>query len=197
MLVSLLKNPDVSFVHLVPTFQNPLKHSPSSLNPSLALKRRLIEAWTASLKTRAVIGIEKLRVEWLEVESENSSYTVETLSKLMKDTGLDSDWVLCLGDDGLADLERWKDVSRLLGLVKETWIFRRAPSAHRSVLGEIPETLRKRCCWRLLLPQITDVSSTRVREIFANSQPDARQDRLKGLVLAEILAVLGETPNHP
>jgi len=197
MLVSLLKNPDVSFVHLVPTFQNPLKDVPSSLNPSVALKRRLMEAWISSLKVRNVAGFEKLKVEWCEVEAEKSSYTIDTLSRLMKDVGKDAEWVLCLGDDGLPDLNRWKDANRLLGLVKETWVFRRAHNAHRSFLNEVPTELTSLTRWRLLLTRITEVSSTKIREFLGLGEADARRDCLKGLVLAEILAVLGESPNHP
>jgi nicotinic acid mononucleotide adenylyltransferase len=189
MLVALLKNPDVAVVHLVPTFQNPLKKASGGLVPTPALKKRFVEAWIASLKNRGVEGLAKLRVEWLEVESAEPSYTVETLARLQEREGSTDAWTLCLGDDCLPDFDRWKEVDRLLKLVKEVWIFRRGAGGG-NFLAPLPERLRVSSSWRLMVPEIKDVSSTEIRAVLEIPEADARQDRLKGLVLPELLAVL-------
>lgn len=198
MLVALLKHPDVAFVHLVPTFQNPLKNSSVTLSPTRELKRKFVTAWVESLRARRVSGVEKLLVEWREVDAAQTSYTVDTLLALAKDLGSRrEDWVLCLGDDCLPQLDRWKDIDRLLSSLQEVWVFRRASSPGRDFLRELPDRLHKSTVWRLLLPQIQDVSSTEIRDILAKPPTDARQDQLRTRVRPEILALLGDSSLSP
>jgi nicotinate (nicotinamide) nucleotide adenylyltransferase len=192
MLVALLAHPDTACVHLVPTFQNPLKQVSGPLEVSAEFKRRMIEAWTASLRSRAVVGLSKLKVEWIEVESGRTSYTYDTLSELQRSSGLTrEDWVLCLGDDCLPDLEKWKQVEALLKSVAEVWVFRRGNSAGAAFLPLIPENLRSMARWRLLVSEIRDVSSTEVRRLLESSDPDAKRELPARCLLPELWALLG------
>ncbi len=200
ILVSLLSHPEVDCVHLVPTFQNPLKEAPQSLDSSVSFKRKLMLAWVASLRTRGISGIEKLKLDTRELDSGRSSYTVDTLRALREETSSDGRaWVLCLGDDGLADLPRWKDVRGLLSNLDEIWVFRRCPrdGGETSFVEMIPPELRALAKWRLLATRILDVSSTQIREAYGRLQTDARQDRLEQLVLPEICQILGESADTP
>ncbi|MEO5667125.1 MAG: nicotinate-nicotinamide nucleotide adenylyltransferase [Bdellovibrionota bacterium] len=191
MLVSLLKNPDVAYVHLVPTFQNPLKDATFLSKPTAVLKRELIEAWKSSLEARAVEGLAKLRVEWREIDLGHVSYTVDTLAELLRESvGSGENWALCIGDDSLPDLGRWKEVDRLLRIVKEVWVFRRGPRTDGSFMTEVPDDLRKLTRWRLLVPEIHDVSSTEIRKLLEGRHAPATQERLKALLCPEVLNVL-------
>ena len=197
MLVALLKHPDTVAVHLVPTFLNPLKERAAHLESSVALKRRMIEAWLESLRARAVEGLAKLRVEWLEVESGRTSYTFDTLLELQRlGAAPREDWVLCLGDDCLPDLLKWKKIEELLRNVGEVWVFRRGSSAGSSFLSLIPQDLKNLVCWRLLVPEIRDVSSTEVRRLLEASSPDAKRELQTRCLLPELWALLGESSSR-
>jgi len=190
MLCSLLRHPDVGELRLVPTFQNPLKNT-AALADMASLKRRFIKAWQDSLIARRVEGYNKLRIDWRELDRGCTSYTVDTLRDMLSERAASRlPWVLSLGDDSLADLARWKDIEALLTLVREVWVFPRGPRTERAFVNEIPEALRALTTWRLMLAEITDVSSTEVRKTMELSFDSQDRLRLKALVLPEVFEVL-------
>ncbi len=194
MLLALLAHPDTFVVHIVPTFQNPLKQIVGPLEATASFKRRMIEAWLDSLRARNVEGLSKLRVEWIEVDAGRASYTFDTLSKLQLETRVPRQrWALCLGDDCLQDLDRWKQVEDLLKNVGEVWVFRRGDSAGSAFLHRIPEILRALTRWRLLIPEIRDVSSTEVRRLLESRMPDAKRELQARYLLPELWTLLGES----
>jgi nicotinate-nucleotide adenylyltransferase len=194
MLVALLAHPDTVCVHLVPTFQNPLKQVAGPLESTASLKRRMIEAWLVSLRSRNVEGLSKLRVEWIEVDSGRPSYTFDTLSELQRESRVPrEEWVLCLGDDCLPELDKWKHVETLLKNLGEVWVFRRGDSAGRAFLPLVPEKLRGLIRWRLLVPEIRDVSSTEVRSLLESRTPDAKRELQARCLLPELWTLLGES----
>lgn len=173
MLCHLLALPEVEQVRLVPTFQNPFKAGESGLTP--ALKRQAVELWFESLKVRSISGFQKLKIEWIEFESEQVSYTVETLAKLQSMESSPKNWVLCTGDDCLPDLHKWKNVQGLLAGLSEFWVFPRVypkgSDLQSHSLNAIAEELRGHCVWRLMAKEVPAVSSTELRELLAARSP--------------------------
>jgi|GEM_PF-1219675 len=197
MLCHLLGHSDVKSVVLVPTFQNPLKAKDFVLLPTAALKHQFIDAWMLSMHERGVSGLEKLRVDWREVASETVSYTVDTLAEVIRDSASESskenskeEWALCVGDDCLPDLMKWRDVEKLLGLLAEFWVFRRDRASSLNLIEKIPSELRAKCVWRYMLPEIAELSSTQLRELL--KEGDARQETLNALLLPEVSRLLVE-----
>lgn len=190
MLLALLKKSEVKSVHLVPTYQNPLKASSQirvqgkevSKN---ALIYQIMEAWMTSLKTRNIPGVEKIQVEWIEVEQARATYTYDTLSKLSERYPGDP-WILCVGDDCLESLTKWKEVNLLLARLKEFWVFPRG-RVSSSLMAQIDPSLRALCCWRFMTEEVLDVSSTEIRSLMETA--DASRELLSKL-LPEVASCL-------
>jgi nicotinate (nicotinamide) nucleotide adenylyltransferase len=191
MLCHLLCHSDVSKVYLIPTFQNPLKEEDPLWTPSPQRKRSLMNAWLESLQKRNVKGLDKLVLDWREVESQSVNYTVDTLA-LLESENPQSRWALCVGDDCLPDLMKWKNVRALLERLAEVWIFRRDLQSSLYFVDKIPASLRDLCVWRCLVPEILSVSSTQLREEFRRT--DARHDVLSSWLLPEVAQLLVDPP---
>jgi nicotinate-nucleotide adenylyltransferase len=193
MLQHLLKHPDAEKVFLVPTSQNPLKSADTLFESPNTVKKKFIEAWLSALQKKNVEGLEKLVVDWRELESGDTAYTINTLSELRSEHP-HTHWALCVGDDCLKDLDRWKDIETILMQLEEFWIFVRTDEAafleNQTILSQVPESLRALSTWRVMIPQILAVSSTEIRSLLA--QGDAKREALSSLLIPEVLGVLGE-----
>ncbi len=193
MLQVLLRKSEVEILHLVPTFQNPLKEASSifgttNTEDKKSLVKSMVVKWHESLLRRAVPGIEKLSIEWLEIDNAQTSYTCDSLEKIKaaSSRGKKSHWVVCVGDDCLEGLPRWKSIENLLAEIDEFWIFSRGPTDEISLISKIDEKLRDKCCWRIMPDEIRDVSSTQIREILST---DASREAVERSVLPDIAKV--------
>lgn len=184
MLRHLLRLPEVQKLFLVPTFQNPLKETPElSLKPTPEVKKKFIEAWTRSLSSKNPEGLSKLRTEWHELDQATPTYTLDTLSVLREREDDENSWAVCVGDDCIDGLSRWKNIEELLSILDEFWIFARGAELGSEILARIPKNLRELCVWRIVSASVMDVSSTEIRA-------DASRERLQKLVLPEVAEVL-------
>lgn len=183
LLKRLLEEPEVDFVHLVPTGVNPLKKSTELFN---GFERNLfIEAWVSELKRENRPLFNKLVVETFELESEKVAYTVDSLRHL-KEKYSSSRWILAIGTDLLPQLTKWKSVADLLPMVEAVWIFQRGGYALSP--KEIPVELRGLCSWRMFPESLEWISSTEIRDIDLSS--DATQAKLKPYLLDNVFEVL-------
>lgn len=202
MLCHLLALPEVQQLRLVPTYQNPFKSGDSKSAMTPELKKQAVECWVQSLSRRAVPGLEKLKIEWLEFESEQVSYTVETLAKLQSLEQGKKHWVVCTGDDCLTDLHKWKAVDQLLAIVEEFWVFpRKYPKGEMAApvasLELVNPSLRPKCVWRLMAKDVIAVSSTELRGLLNSVDAQGRvpsagySDRnLSDLLIPELVQLL-------
>jgi nicotinate-nucleotide adenylyltransferase len=158
MLLALLADPWVARVHLVPTGLNPLKDAAATVPTK---RRAWIQAWEASLRARAVVGLEKLSLDFSELESAQASYTVNTVRRLQgQHTG---DWILALGSDLLPQLKAWREWQALLGSLHSVWVFRRGQAAVNLADPELSAAAE----WRLMPQELPHVSSSQVRAALA------------------------------
>ncbi len=186
MLLALLAKPEVKAVHLVPTYQNPLKESSQILLRGAPVDKnkfiyQVMEAWMSSLKSRNVQGLEKIQIEWLELEQSKATYTFDTLSKLSEQYP-DEPWALCVGDDCLDGLEKWKHIDALLEKIEEFWVFPRG-KVEMSLIERVSPGLRSLCVWRVMTEKVMEVSSTEIRDFFEGA--DASRELL-GKMLPEV-----------
>lgn len=190
MLRHLLSLDEVVSLRLVPTFQNPLKQSNSQgIWEKAGMKKKLVELWVHELKSQQVKGVEKLTVEWIELEREVPTFTFDTLRVLKEESPAPdgSDWVVCVGDDCLPDLHRWKEVEKLLNLVKEFWVFPRGDLSEEfkeSLISQIEPSLRGKTTWRMMTGKAQAVSSTEVRQSIESG--DATQELLDQVLLPSL-----------
>ncbi len=168
----LIKDPWVQKLHLVPTFQNPLKAEQNSgalwNNPSLRWK--WVTALVEDIKNSSTAeNFEKLILENSEFERKESSYTIDTLISLKKrENCLHAKWVLAMGSDLLGGLEKWKQINSLLNEISGVWIFTRG--LDEKVEDKIPKSLRSLSNFRIMNQSITPISSTEIRENYSKSK---------------------------
>lgn len=190
MLRHLLALDEVVSLRLVPTFQNPLKQSNSQgFWEREGMKKELVEHWVQEVQKIEVSGVKKLSVEWIELEREVPTFTYDTLRVLKEESPAaeGSDWVICVGDDCLPDLHRWKEIEKLLNLVKEFWVFPRGDmntAAKRTLIEQIDPSLREKTVWRMMAGQAQAVSSTEVRQSIESG--NATQELLNEVLLAPL-----------
>ncbi|HEV7428884.1 MAG TPA: nicotinate-nucleotide adenylyltransferase [Thermoanaerobaculia bacterium] len=132
------------------------------LDPVLAAREQLqwdrvlyIPAWRQPFKTDrdtapgyhrfamtalAIRDYDALYASPIELERGGISYTVDTLEELHRDyAGASFDWII--GDDNLADLDRWKDSERLYKLARFVVLTRQGVGSGEWGVGvEAPNT---------------------------------------------------------
>lgn len=162
---ALLLDAWVETLYLVPTSQNPLKENVSSQD-----RGSWVEAWLEQLKKELTFSdYQKLKLVEDEMQAEGRSYTVETLRALQAREAL-GPWVLAMGADSLASLDRWKNVQELLGALHSVWVFPRGTWTARL---EVNEELKSLASFRVMTAVIPEISSTEIRHVLAG--PDALQ----------------------
>jgi nicotinate (nicotinamide) nucleotide adenylyltransferase len=179
----LLSEPEIDLVHLVPTGLNPLKKDLEFFNDEE--RRQLIDAWVEVILDDNKESASRLRFETFELESNQVSFTVDSLRRL-KEQYSASRWVLAIGADLLPQLVKWKSASDLLAGLEAVWVFQRA--GYTLNPGQIPEELRGLCSWRFFPESFEWVSSTELRE--AEQSPDALQAKLRPYLLDNVFEVL-------
>lgn len=161
---------------VMPAWQQPFKSGRSS-----AFHRH-------AMAVLATLGRADLQVSLLELERNETSYTVDTLEILAREMPEASlEWVI--GDDNLADLMRWKDPVRLLELANLI-VLRRGE-------GNVPAPLESRVMGRVGRPRagaivfaenkVQDVSSTEIRRRVADGEP------IDGLVHPDVMHYISKT----
>lgn len=90
----------------------------------------------------AIAGEPGLRMDGRELERSGPSYTVDTLTELRAELGVDTALCFVLGSDAFAALDRWRDWRRLLELVHLVVLQR--PGAALPTAGPVAEALQRR-----------------------------------------------------
>jgi len=194
MLVRLVRDPQVDFVHVVPTGKNPLKESQGA---SAEQRLAWVEAWLKALRQEVPETASKLRLETLEIDAgranavQHVQYTVDTLSALQE--AHSGRWVLAVGADILPQLSQWREPARLLGSLEGLWIFPRGRAIAEDSFALIPTVLRGLCSQRWMGGEILAVSSTELRAAFRNGGggSDALQ-KSASLLAPGVLPVSGQ-----
>lgn len=154
MLEYVLSRDDVDFVHVVPTFLNPLHEKVQTKQLTTTQRKNIVDLWLGKYAHNS-----KLICEMLEIDSGQKNYTVDSLATLQKRYSPEDQWILVLGSDNLPSFHKWKNLELLVSLLSKIWIFRRGEGREsteelslQSGLVEVLETT------------ISDVSSTFIRE---------------------------------
>jgi nicotinate-nucleotide adenylyltransferase len=189
ILKALLKVPEVEFVHVVPTSQNPLKTAaPDEMGFGFEDRYLLAKAWMQSLssleKNRVVLEeeeIKKARAAGHEVPQ----FTIDTLS-ILRQRNSGASWSLAMGADLLPGLPRWKNVGELLKSLQSVFVFERVGEKFQA----IPDSLSGLTSFRRMKDPILEVSSTALRKDLEGFS-QAENGALLPLVRSEILGLLG------
>jgi nicotinate-nucleotide adenylyltransferase len=184
MLAALVKDDWAEKIFLVPTSKNPLKSLSTEIAgfASIEERRQIIKLWMDHCKkTMPLSEFEKIVLREDEILSEQSSYTVDTLEVLKKESSSDSKWVLCVGSDSLEHLDKWKNIEKLLSGVEGVWIFIR--SKDTNVFQKIPTALRSWCDWRIFPDEINSVSSSDIRKTLMQQIAEGNFDfKVDGMI---------------
>lgn len=162
MLLRLVRDPLVDFVHVVPTGQNPLKVATESGGER---RRAWIDGWLSELRREEPLATIKVLCELVEFDAPpgRPQYTIDTLGLLRSSHSPTDRWVLAVGTDLLPQLSRWKDAEKLLASLEGLWIFPRGRISAEAALALIPEALRPLCTQRWMVHEIPEISSTQIR----------------------------------
>jgi nicotinate-nucleotide adenylyltransferase len=162
ILHALLRHPGVSFVHLVPTSQNPLKSELSLGLFTYEQRWQLVESWISDLK-RA--DRERVILESIEIDTARAAgyevpqYTIDTFSLIAARYPGES-WGLAVGQDILLGLPNWKEVEKLLQKFSQVLLFARGSDS----LIKIPAALSRLTQFVILTEPIANVSGSEIRE---------------------------------
>jgi len=83
---------------------------------------------------------ENFFVSTIELETKKRAYTIDTVGKLRKDFGSESDLYLIIGADSFEEITTWKEAERLLSLVN--FIVMSRPN-HSLEFSHLPEKFRR------------------------------------------------------
>ncbi len=184
ILLALLRRPELTSIHIVPTSQNPLKDSADGLGFDFEERWALVKTWIAGLDRE---DQKKVVVESLEIDRarqaghEVAQYTWDSFQEL-HGRHANSQWALVLGSDLLLSLSRWKEIEKLLSLFSKVFIFPREGSEG----AEIPEPLYALTSWEKCDVKIPAVSSTEIRQSLdqiAEDSDGAVLPRVKAKIL--------------
>ncbi len=197
ILLSILNDAWTDKIYLVPTSQNPLKKSEShSFFSDKKIRREWMELWLAELQKTLPFHLHtKIEVLWTEFESDGPSYTIDTFQKLS--TASAKPWALAFGADNLSSLAKWKSIEELLQSLHSLWVF---PRGHRLDPFEgLPPELRALCDFRIMNDEITDISSTEIRERVSSLRVGEALPKLPLLpsVAASLKRLVSHSSNNP
>jgi nicotinate-nucleotide adenylyltransferase len=103
-------------VLFVPTGQNPLKPDGTEAGPDDRL----------AMVRRAIAGTSAFSAHDIESRERTASYTIDTVTRLIERGELAPRPGLLVGDDIIDHLDRWKDIQKLLDIVRLVVVRRRA-----------------------------------------------------------------------
>ena len=159
ILEFLIQSPEIEKVVVIPTYQNPLKSHSAQFSKETRLE--MMHAWLDYEKVNnSPLNFSKVKLSLVELESEKTSYTVETLADLKKHGEFFSAPILVLGEDNLPTLEKWKEIETLLKSLDSLWIFPR--KSHEVDPSHFASSLRALTPLRWLAIPIVDISSTQI-----------------------------------
>ena len=165
MLMALMRDSWTKRIFLVPTSVNPLKEI-AARSPAFGkaqVRLDWIRTWLDEVKAQSPFHLfQKISLELQEfVQSNTPTYTIDTFTTLSLEH-VDAPWVLCVGGDSVATLDRWKSIGDLLDKLHSVWIFPRGSQTEPA--QAIPAHLRPLCEFRVMADRVQDVSSTKIRE---------------------------------
>lgn len=138
-------------VLFVPAHQSPLKgHAPWG-----AAHHRV-----AMLKL-ATTGRREFQVSTVELDRQGQSYTIDTIRTLQEDGWLEGRPGLLIGDDQIADFDKWKAFRQLRDLVDLVVVGRELPRVDDSVLG----------AYRRVDNALIPISSSEIRRRISAGEP--------------------------
>ena len=118
----------------------------------------------------AVKGTPGFRVSGMEIERPGPSYTADTLKRLKKDRGSDTDLYVIVGLDALNELDRWHKP----GLVFElAVVVGKARPGAQQVDSDVLESVRKSASDEVVLIEgpVIDISGTDIRRRVSEGLP--------------------------
>jgi nicotinate-nucleotide adenylyltransferase len=109
----------------------------------------------------AIAGEERMSSSNVEIRREGPSWTVETLKELSgNEPGVE--WILLMGSDAIADLNRWKDVPTICSLASVAYYVR--PGEEEPDLSALREQIGEDVNIRRVDGPRIDLSATGIRE---------------------------------
>lgn len=69
--------------------------------------------------------IDKVKISRIEIDSNDTSYTYDTLKKIIKSYGKEHEYFEIIGEDSAAYFDKWKDYKKILKLAKVVVLKRR------------------------------------------------------------------------
>jgi len=159
----LCEHTDAAQVRLVVSPQSPFKQGQGLLDNA----RDRLEA------AREAIAREKLPVEVTDVEFAlpEPRYTINTLHHL-RQTEPDKDFVLVMGGDNIASLERWHKADEILRDF-EIWVYPRPGTDAQPIVDRLNARRATKGVKLFTEATLYDISSTQIREKMASGRPDA------------------------
>jgi nicotinate-nucleotide adenylyltransferase len=103
-----LKKIDLDKIILIPTYLTPHK---TDVKITPAIHRY-------NMTRLAVSGIKGLEVSDMEIKRKGHSYSVDTLRSIRKKAGEKAEIFFITGSDSLKDMDKWKDLDRILEISK-------------------------------------------------------------------------------
>jgi nicotinate-nucleotide adenylyltransferase len=141
----------------MPVARNPLKRKPIATGKQrLAMTKLLLE------------DEPKVAISDLELSRGGKSYAVDTLEELQ--AAQPADYWFIVGADALKDLDKWKQLDRLLKLTRLA-VAVRPPLTETQVVSRIPERIRDLVDLVKMSP--VDIASFDIRDRLARQKPVA------------------------
>jgi nicotinate-nucleotide adenylyltransferase len=144
---------ELSEVYFVPAARTPLKEGNNILSA----------ADRVEMVRLAIAGRPYFKLSMVEIDRPGTSYTVDTISQLKNELGLQNELYFILGMDGLAQLPRWKDPARIVQMCRLVAFPRpgyRIPDLNS--LDAVIPGLSQRLV--ILDKPLVDISATEIRE---------------------------------
>lgn len=142
----------LDLVQFIPAFSPPHKQD-ARISP---VKDRV------AMLELAIAGEKRLQVNRIEIERKGTSYTVETLREIHRQSPTDELFLL-IGADSLHDLPTWREPHEILSLCRVVAVNRgRTPPPVESVIDALGESARNRV--QIIEMPAVDLSATDIRQ---------------------------------
>lgn len=174
-----IKLPSVSDIYFIPAFVSPFKEGEEAAAPEARLE----------MVTFAVESFEHFRVLDIEIRRGGKSFTIDTVKEIMEFFP-EEEISLMIGEDAFKDIEKWYEADELLKMVDLIIMVRpggigEANNVPFGGLAQLVESMSGFCYDEnskvitssygrdvvLITENLSDVSSTSVREKVRNGRP--------------------------
>lgn len=123
------------------------------------------------------------KISSFEIEQLKNSYTIETLSFLQSEQSKfynpDAKWFFIMGADQLTLLHTWKDWEQLASRVTFAVVERQGVD-----LNDIDSSVRKLAQWVIVPSEISDLSSSCVRDLVKQMSQQDQNGQIRGKLLS-------------